>query len=112
MDAAGDPDLVVTLGGDGTFLRGARLRRRTTPWPRAWTWAAPDSRPRSPNPAVRSALDAVRGGHLEPETRMLLTLRASRTLEIPTEMEALTRYRRGPLPPPDADRAGLPRERP
>ncbi len=23
--AAGDPDLVVTLGGDGTFLRGARL---------------------------------------------------------------------------------------
>lgn len=24
-EAAGDPDLVVTLGGDGTFLRGARL---------------------------------------------------------------------------------------
>ncbi|MER6983733.1 NAD(+)/NADH kinase, partial [Streptomyces carpinensis] len=25
VDAAGDPDLIVTLGGDGTFLRGARL---------------------------------------------------------------------------------------
>ncbi len=24
-EAAGNPDLVVTLGGDGTFLRGARI---------------------------------------------------------------------------------------
>ncbi|RZD77677.1 hypothetical protein C0Q63_31230 [Streptomyces albidoflavus] len=25
LAAAGDPDLIMTLGGDGTFLRGARL---------------------------------------------------------------------------------------
>ncbi|MEU1307076.1 NAD(+)/NADH kinase, partial [Streptomyces shenzhenensis] len=25
IEAAGDPDPIVTLGGDGTFLRGARL---------------------------------------------------------------------------------------
>ncbi|MFJ1824321.1 NAD(+) kinase, partial [Streptomyces sp. NPDC088178] len=24
-DVAGNPDLIVTLGGDGTFLRGARI---------------------------------------------------------------------------------------
>ena len=29
MRAAGRPDLIVTLGGDGTFLRGARLAAKS-----------------------------------------------------------------------------------
>jgi NAD+ kinase len=37
LDSAGDPDLIVTLGGDGTFLRGARLAAEND-WCSVWTW--------------------------------------------------------------------------
>ncbi|MFH8706362.1 NAD(+)/NADH kinase [Streptomyces rubrogriseus] len=100
VDAAGDPDLVVTLGGDGTFLRGARLAAENDALILGVDLGRVGFLTEVPAPAVRSALDAVRDGGLEPESRMLLTLRASRLLEIPSEMEALLRYGRGPLLPP------------
>ncbi|MFE5261317.1 NAD(+)/NADH kinase [Streptomyces coelicoflavus] len=100
VDAAGDPDLVVTLGGDGTFLRGARLAAENDALILGVDLGRVGFLTEVPAPAVRSALDAVQGGHLEPESRMLLTLRASRLLEIPAEMEVLLRYGRGPLLPP------------
>lgn len=100
VDAAGDPDLVVTLGGDGTFLRGARLAAENDALILGVDLGRVGFLTEVPAPAVRSALDAVRDGGLEPESRMLLTLRASRLLEIPAEMEALLRYGRGPLLPP------------
>ncbi|MEV2248707.1 NAD(+)/NADH kinase [Streptomyces sp. NPDC049970] len=98
--AAGDPDLIVTLGGDGTFLRGARLAARIDALILGVDLGRVGFLTEVPASAVRSALDAVRDGDLEPESRMLLTLRASRPLEVPPEMEALLRYGRGPLLPP------------
>ncbi|MFG2679700.1 NAD(+)/NADH kinase [Streptomyces sp. NPDC048392] len=100
MDAAGDPDLIVTLGGDGTFLRGARLAAENDALILGVDLGRVGFLTEVPAPEVRSALDAVQGDRLEPESRMLLTLRASRPLEIPSEMEALLRYGRGPLLPP------------
>ena len=99
--AAGHPDLIVTLGGDGTFLRGARI-------------AAKDGAPvlgvdlgrvgfltEVPVDQVLLALNAVHHEQARMEERMTLALRTSRPLAIPEGMGALLRYGRGPaLPPP------------
>jgi NAD+ kinase len=101
LDAAGDPDLIVTLGGDGTFLRGARLAAQNDALVLGVDLGRVGFLTEVAAVDVRSALDAVHQDRLEPESRMLLTLRASRLLEIPAEMETLLRYGRGPtLPPP------------
>ncbi|MBE1491740.1 NAD(+)/NADH kinase [Plantactinospora soyae] len=99
-EAAGHPALVVTVGGDGTFLRGARI-------------AATDGVPvlginvgrvgflTEVEPAdIDTALAAFFSGRVQLDERMMLTLCASRPLEIPDEMQALLRYGRGPLLPP------------
>lgn len=99
-EVAGHPALVVTIGGDGTFLRGARI-------------AATDDVPvlginvgrvgflTEVEPAeIDTALDAFFSGHVQLDERMMLTLCASRPLEIPEGMQALLRYGRGPLLPP------------
>ncbi|HEX4787324.1 MAG TPA: NAD(+)/NADH kinase, partial [Actinospica sp.] len=49
---------------------------------------------------VREALDAVHEHRLTVESRMLLTLRASRLLEVPDDLEAWAEHGRGPLLPP------------
>jgi NAD+ kinase len=96
---AGYPDLVVTVGGDGTLLRGVRI-------------AAPQDIPVLGIDAGRvgflteveageiaASLDAVNAGHAEIERRLMLTLRASRPLEIPAGVGALLNSGRGPLLP-------------
>ncbi|MEU9287682.1 NAD(+)/NADH kinase [Streptomyces sp. NPDC048275] len=98
--AAGDPDLIVTLGGDGTFLRGARLAAENDALVLGVDLGRVGFLTEVPVDSVRSALDAVREGRLTVESRMLLTLRASCRLEVPSDMEALLRYGRGPLLPP------------
>ncbi|WP_327111506.1 NAD(+)/NADH kinase [Streptomyces sp. NBC_01341] len=100
IEAAGDPDLIVTLGGDGTFLRGARLASENDALVLGIDLGRVGFLTEVSAAAVRSALDAVRDGDLEIERRMLLTLRASRPLEIPPEMDTLLCYGRGPLLPP------------
>lgn len=45
-EAAGNPDLVVTLGGDGTFLRGRGSRSRAGRAFWVSTWARSASSPR------------------------------------------------------------------
>ncbi|MFF3504690.1 NAD(+)/NADH kinase [Streptomyces sp. NPDC003247] len=100
IDAAGDPDLVVTLGGDGTFLRGARLAAEHDALVLGVDLGRVGFLTEVPVADVRTALDAVREDRLTVEHRMLLTLRASRRLEVPAGMEALLRYGRGPLLPP------------
>ncbi|MGW4736315.1 NAD(+)/NADH kinase [Streptomyces shenzhenensis] len=100
IEAAGDPDLIVTLGGDGTFLRGARLAAEHDALVLGVDLGRVGFLTEVPAPAVRSALDAVRDGRLSVESRMLLTMRASCRLRVPAGMEALLRYGRGPLLPP------------
>lgn len=100
MAATGHPDLIVTVGGDGTFLRGARV-------------AMADGVPvlgvnvgrvgflTEVEPAeVRAALEAFRDGRAQIEERLVLTMRAARALEVPEQMQSLLCYGRGPLLPP------------
>lgn len=99
-EAAGHPALIVTVGGDGTFLRGARI-------------AAEDGVPvlginvgrvgflTEVEPTeIDPALDAFFSGHVQMDERLMLTLCASRPLQIPEGVQALLRYGRGPLLPP------------
>ncbi len=100
-DAAGNPDLVVTLGGDGTFLRGARIAAACHAVVLGVDLGHVGFLTEVPADQVEPALDAVERGAARIEERMTLTMRASRALEIPADMEALLRYGRGPtLPPP------------
>ncbi|KGH46805.1 inorganic polyphosphate kinase [Modestobacter caceresii] len=107
-DATGALDLVVTVGGDGTFLRGVRVAARHD---------APvlgvdlgrvgfltEVRPEE----VERALDACVDGTAPVEPRLTLRMRASRPLSIPPEIEGLLRYGRGPALPPPVQRPGDP----
>ena len=100
--AAGDPDLVVALGGDGTFLRGARIAARSDADVLGVDIGRVGFLTEATIDEVLPALDAVHEGRALVEERMLLTMRASRKLELPEDVEALLRYGRGSaLPPPE-----------
>ncbi|MEV5843951.1 NAD(+)/NADH kinase [Streptomyces sp. NPDC051985] len=100
VEAAGDPDLIVTLGGDGTFLRGARLAARNDALVLGVDLGRVGFLTEVPVRSVRAALDAVREDRYTVDSRLLLTMRASRRLEMPADMETLMQYGRGPLLPP------------
>jgi NAD+ kinase len=103
---AGHPDLIVTVGGDGTLLRGVRVA------------AAIDGLVLGVNVGrvgfltevgaadVVPALDAVHAGRHRVDARLTLTMRASRPMEIPAGIDALLRYGRGPALPPPRVRPG------
>src|ERR1700756_5160910 len=104
--AAGYPDLVVTVGGDGTLLRGIRV-------------AAPLGIPvlgincgrvgfltEVDSGEIDAALEAVSAGDSQTERRLMLTMRASRPLEIPAGVGALLNSGRGPLLPAPQVRDG------
>ncbi|AVH55783.1 MULTISPECIES: NAD(+)/NADH kinase [Streptomyces] len=99
-EAAGEPDLVVTLGGDGTFLRGARVAAENDALVLGVDLGRLGFLTEVPAVCVRSALDAVCEDRIAIDSRMLLALRASCRLEVPADMEAWVRYGRGPLLPP------------
>ncbi|MFF0117549.1 NAD(+)/NADH kinase [Streptomyces prasinus] len=103
--AAGDPGLVVTLGGDGTFLRGARLAAAIDALVLGVDLGRVGFLTEVPMTMVRTALDAVYDDRLDVEQRMLLTMRASCRLEVPSDIEALMSYGRGPLLPPTSVRS-------
>ncbi|MCX4510767.1 NAD(+)/NADH kinase [Streptomyces sp. NBC_01619] len=105
LDTAGDPDLIVTLGGDGTFLRGARLAAENDALVLGVDLGRVGFLTEVPVQDVRLALDAVHEDRVNIERRMLLTMRASCPLELPEDMEALMRFGRGPLLPPPCVRA-------
>ncbi|ALV37990.1 NAD(+)/NADH kinase [Streptomyces sp. CdTB01] len=98
--AAGDPEVVVTLGGDGTFLRGARLAAKNDALVLGVDLGRVGFLTEVSAAGVREALDAVREDRIGIDSRMLLALRASRRLEVPEHMEPWVRYGRGPLLPP------------
>ena len=104
LAAAGHPTLIVAIGGDGTFLRGARMAAHAD-LPVLGVNVGrlgflTDVEPR----AVIAALDAIRAGQLTIDERLMLTARASRPLEVPTELQAMLRFGRGPLLPPPPHR--------
>ncbi|MDT4946460.1 MAG: kinase [Pseudonocardiales bacterium] len=104
---AGDPDLIVTIGGDGTLLRGVRVAAAVDALVLGVDAGRVGFLTEVGVEDVRSALDAVHVGVAEVEERLTLTMRASRPLEIPAEMEVLLKYGRGPALPPPAVRRGL-----
>jgi Predicted sugar kinase len=95
-EAAGNPDLVVTLGGDGTFLRGARIAVKSGANVLGVDLGKVGFLTEVPAAEVTRALQAVHDGQATVEERMTLTMRASRALEIPGAMEALLHYGRAP----------------
>ncbi|MDX6311592.1 MAG: kinase [Streptomyces sp.] len=101
LSAAGDPDLIVTLGGDGTFLRGARLAAQNDALILGVDFGRVGFLTEVPVQDVLQALDALQQSRVTIEARMLLTMRASRPLELPEDMEGLLYQGRvPPLPPP------------
>ncbi|GGX31172.1 NAD(+)/NADH kinase [Streptomyces chartreusis] len=99
VEAAGRPDLIVTLGGDGTFLRGARLAAEGDALVLGVDLGRVGFLTEVPASEVRLALDAVHENRLHIDSRMLLALRASRRLEVPADVGKMMRYGRGPMLP-------------
>jgi NAD+ kinase len=98
---AGKPELIVTVGGDGTFLRGVRVAATIDAMVLGVDVGRVGFLTETSVPDLRSALDAVLGGDFGVDERLMVTMCASRPLEIPEGIEALLRYGRGPaLPPP------------
>ncbi|MGW7006355.1 NAD(+)/NADH kinase [Streptomyces sp. NPDC054933] len=108
--AAGHPDLIVTFGGDGTFLRGARIAAKNGAAVLGVNVGRVGFLTETTADEVVHALDAVHQHRAAIEERMMLTLRASRPLEMPVGMDALLRYGRGPALPPPKARPGTPDE--
>ena len=87
-ERAGHPDLIVTVGGDGTLLRGVRVAAPIGGLVLGvnvgrvgfLTEVAPDD--------LITALDAIHAGRYRVDARLTLTMRASRPLEIPAGMDA------------------------
>jgi NAD+ kinase len=101
--AAGDPDLVVTLGGDGTFLRGARIAVKIGASVLGVDLGTVGFLTEVSAQDATTALDAVHEDRAVVEERMTLTMRASKPLEVPEELDAPLCYGegRGPaLPAP------------
>src|SRR6185369_789201 len=101
-------DLIVTLGGDGTFLRGARVAAACGAAVLGVDLGRVGFLTEVRTEDVESALTCVHEDRATVEDRMTLTLRASRPLEIPEGMESLLRYGRGPALPPPRVRPGDP----
>jgi NAD+ kinase len=99
--AAGNPDLIVTIGGDGTFLRGARVAAAIGSFVLGVDLGRVGFLTEVVASDIEGALSAVHDGLADIEERLTLTLRASRPLETPRDIQALLQYGRGPtLPPP------------
>jgi NAD+ kinase len=102
---AGNPDLIVTVGGDGTFLRGARVATSVGALVLGVDVGRVGFLTEVGTTDLDRALDAIHAGTVHIDARLTLTMRASRPLEIPPEMRTLLRYGRGPaLPPPPVRR--------
>lgn len=106
---AGRPELVVTVGGDGTFLRGARVAAKIGAAILGVDVGRVGFLTETAVDGIHGALDAVLDGRFTVDDRFMLTMCSSRPLAIPEGIEALLRYGRGPtLPaPPIRDRGSI-----
>jgi NAD+ kinase len=107
---AGRPQLIVTVGGDGTLLRGVRVAAAIDALVLGVDVGRVGFLTEASIGGLGEALDAVFDGRTRVDARLMLTMRASRQLQIPAEMEALLCYGRGPLLPPPPVRNGTPAE--
>ena len=105
-ERAGHPDLVVTVGGDGTFLRGARVAAAAGALVLGVDVGRVGFLTEVEVDQVEQSLEAVAAGDVVLDERMTLTMRASRPLAIPPHLDALFRYGRGPALPPPQPRDG------
>ena len=105
---AGYPDLIVTIGGDGTFLRGARVAAAADVPVLGVDVGRVGFLTEVTVEQLTDALDHVHAGKYQIDGRLTLTMRASRPLEIPTDMKPLLRYGRGPALPSPKVRPGTP----
>ena len=101
-ERAGHPDLVVTAGGDGTFLRGARIAGPIGALLVGINVGRVGFLAEISVDGIERALEKVAAGEFHVDERLMLTMRASRPLDIPAGMESFLKYGRGPsLPPPE-----------
>ncbi len=106
--SAGDPDLIVTVGGDGTLLRGARVATVTGAAVLGVDVGRVGFLTTVELVDLEEALDAVHTGSFHIEPRLTLTARASRPLHVPDDLGVLLRYGRGPAPAPPTVHDSLP----
>jgi NAD+ kinase len=103
---AGHPDLVVTVGGDGTLLRGVRIAAPIGALVLGVNVGRVGFLTEVEADDLTVALDAVYRGDVLVDERMTLTMRASRPLEMPHGVTELLRFARGPALPPPRVRQG------
>lgn len=104
---AGNPDLIVTVGGDGTFLRGVRVAGPIGALVLGVNVGRVGFLTEVGVRDLTTALDAVHRGEMTVDARMTLTMRSSAPLEIPQGIEAMLRHGRGPVLPPPHVRPGM-----
>ncbi|MFD8866601.1 NAD(+)/NADH kinase [Streptomyces sp. NPDC059590] len=105
--AAGHPGAVMTFGGDGTFLRGARIAAKDGAAVLGVNVGRVGFLTEIATDQVEGALDILHRGQAVIEERMVLTLRASRPLETPVGLEEPLCYGRGPALPAPTVRPGV-----
>lgn len=107
IEIAGPLDLIVTVGGDGTFLRGMRLALAAGVPVLGVDVGRVGFLTEVEAVQAIAAIEAFAAGNAVIEPRLPLTMRASRPLTIPEGVEAFLRFGRGPaLPPPPVHAAG------
>jgi len=106
-ERAGNPDLIVTVGGDGTFLRGVRIAGAIDAFVLGVNVGRVGFLTEVSTEDLADALEAVYRGDIHVDERMMLTMRASRALEIPPNIQGMLEYGRGPVLPPPHVRPGM-----
>jgi len=109
-ERAGNPDLIVTVGGDGTFLRGARVAAPIGALVLGVNVGRVGFLTEVTVDKLDAALEAIGNHQIRIDPRMMLTMRASRELALPEGMDALLRYGRGPALPAPKPRTDVPTE--
>ncbi|MEU0837012.1 NAD(+)/NADH kinase [Streptomyces sp. NPDC005969] len=103
-EAAGHPGLIITFGGDGTFLRGARIAAKDGAAVLGVNVGRLGFLTEITTDQVEDALDVLHRDQAVIEERMVLTLRASRPLRMPVGLDTVLCYGRGPALPAPAVR--------
>ncbi|RJU02083.1 NAD(+)/NADH kinase [Arthrobacter frigidicola] len=103
-------DLVVTIGGDGTFLRGVAVAQASNSPILGVNVGRVGFLTEVEPEHLIEALNAVMANEALEERRLTLTMRSSRPLRIPKELGALLHYERGPTTEPPEVRADAAQE--